>query len=190
MAVTRWIALAAFGIAFGVQSAQAQGLPAAGTPVVYVRGQVILQQAPGADEAARTFERELADMRTALQQQAAVVDSMLQDYQRQEVLLSPQAKEQKQTEILNLRTQLQARQGEMDTQAQQRQQELLGPILEQVSGVIEAVRSENRYSIVLDASKEGLVAADTMLDITDAVLGRLGSAAPPPAPSGAAVPQQ
>ncbi len=190
MALTRLIAIAAIGIAFGSQSAQAQEIPAAGTPLVYVRAQVILQEAPGAEEAARTFERELADMRSELQRQAAVVDSILQDYQRQEVLLSPQAKEQKQQEIMNLRNQLQTRQGEMDTLAQQRQQELLGPILEHVSSVIEEVRAENRYSIVLDASKEGLVAADTMLDITNAVLARLGSAAPPPAPSGAAAPQQ
>lgn len=188
MAFTRWFGLALIGLAVGAQSAQAQGNPPSGTPVVYVRGQVILQAAPGAAEAARTFERELADMRTQLQEQAAVVDSMLQDYQRQEVLLSPQAKEQKQTEIMNLRNQLQQSQGEMDSQAQQRQQELLGPILEQVGSVIEALRSENNYSIVLDASKEGLVAADTTLDITDAVLSRLGVEATPPAPAGGVTP--
>jgi len=190
MALTRWFALATVALTLVAQSAQAQGTPASGTPVVYVRGQQILQTAPGAAEAARTFERELADMRTRLQEEAAVVDSMLQDYQRQEVLLSPQAKEQKQAEIVNLRNQLQQRQGEMDAEAQQRQQELLGPILEQVGSVIEAIRTENNYSIVLDASKEGLVAADTMLDITNTVLSRLGAAAPPPEPAGAAVPQQ
>ena len=190
MALTRWFALAAVGLAVVPQNARAQGTPAPGTAVVYVRGQMILQAAPGAAEAARTFERELADMRTSLQEQAAVVDSMLQDYQRQEVLLSPQAKEQKQTEIMNLRNQLQQRQGEMDTQAQQRQQELLGPILEQVGTIIETVRSENSYSIVLDASKEGLVAADTTLDITDTILSRLGAQVPPPAPAGEAVPQE
>lgn len=190
MAQTRWFALGAIALALVAHDAVAQGTPAAGTPVVYVRGQMILQAAPGAAEAARTFERELADMRTQLQEQAAVVDSMLQDYQRQEVLLSPQAKDQKQQEIVNLRNQLQQRQGEMDSQAQQRQQELLGPILEEVSSVIESVRSENRYSIVLDASKEGLVAADTTLDITDTILSRLGVTAPPPEPAGGADPQQ
>ena len=95
MALTRWIPMAGVLLVFSVSGAFAQGSPAPGTPVVYVRGQVILQAAPGAAEAARTFERELADMRTELQQQAAIVDSMLQDYQRQEVLLSPQAKETK-----------------------------------------------------------------------------------------------
>ena len=94
MAQTRWFALGAIALALVAHDAVAQGTPAAGTPVVYVRGQMILQAAPGAAEAARTFERELADMRTQLQEQAAVVDSMLQDYQRQEVLLSPQAKDQ------------------------------------------------------------------------------------------------
>lgn len=190
MGLKRWFALCAVAMALVAQEAQAQGLPAAGTPVVYVRGQQILQAAPGAAEAARTFERELADMRAELQLQAAVVDSMLQDYQRQEVLLSPQAKETKQQEIVNLRNQLQQRQGEMDAQAQQRQQELLGPILEGVSEVIESVRSTNDYSVVLDASKEGLVAADTLLDITDVILERLGASAPPPAPEGGAAPQQ
>lgn len=186
MALARIMAVTAIGVALFASVAPAQELPAAGSPVVYVRGQVLLQQAPGAAEASRTFERELADMRTQLQEQAAVVDSMLQDYQRQEVLLSPQAKEQKQTEIMNLRNQLQQRQVEMDGQAQQRQQELLGPILEQVSEMIEAVRTENRYSIVMDASKEGLVAADTTLDITTAVLTRLGVTAP----ADATVPQE
>lgn len=181
MALVRLMVATAVLVALFTEAAGAQELPAPGTPVVYVRGQVLLQQAPGAAEAARTFERELADMRTELQEQAAVVDSMLQDYQRQEVLLSPQAKEQKQNEILTLRQRLQSRQVEMDGEAQQRQQELLGPILEQVSNVIEAVRTENRYAVVLDASKEGLVAADTTLDITEAVLTRLGVSAPPPA---------
>ena len=188
MALARLIIMAAVGVVIFAQAGQAQQLPTTGSPVVYVRGQVLLQQAPGAAEAARTFERELADMRTQLQQQAAVVDSMLQDYQRQEVLLSPQAKESKQQEIMYLRTQLQQRQVEMDGEAQHRQQELLGPILEQVSSVIESLRTENQYSIVLDASKEGLVAADTTLDITNAVLSRLGVSAPPPADEG--TPQQ
>jgi len=189
MALIRSLTLTGVALALSTSVALAQGSPAAGTPVVYVRGQVILQAAPGAAEAARTFERELADMRTELQQQAAIVDSMLQDYQRQEVLLSPQAKTAKQQEILDRRNRLQERQGEMDTQAQQRQQELLGPILERIGNVIEQIRSENRYSIVLDASKEGLVAADTTLDITDAVLDRLG-VEPAPAPTGGANPQQ
>lgn len=184
MTLLRYLVATGIGVALFAPVAQAQGLPSAGTPVVYVRGQILLQQAPGAAEAARTFERELADMRTQLQEQAAVVDSMLQDYQRQEVLLSPQAKEQKQTEIMNLRNQLQQRQVEMDGEAQQRQQDLLGPILEQVSSVIEILRTENRYAIVLDASKEGLVAADTALDITDAVLERLGVTAAVPADAG------
>jgi outer membrane protein len=186
MALNRWLGLLVVAVALVAQDARAQGVPSQGTPVVYLRGQALLQAAPGAAEAARTFERELADMRTELQQQAAVVDSMLQDYQRQEVLLSPQAKEQKQAEIMGLRNRLQQRQGEMDSQAQQRQQELLGPILERVGAVIEELRSENGYSIVLDASKEGLVAADTTLDITDTILARLGVTAPPPAADGGA----
>jgi outer membrane protein len=147
--------------------------------VVYLRSADIVQQAPGSAEAQRTFESELTEMRAELQIQAQVVDSLLQYYQRQEVLLSPQAKDEKQQEIRDKQQELTTRQRELETRAQQRQQELLQPILQRVSGVIEEIRLERGYSIVLDASTEGVVAADSTLDITAMVLSRLGQVAPP-----------
>lgn len=149
--------------------------PPSGTTFVYLNSADIIQSTPGAAEAQRTFEREIADMRTELQTQASVVDSLLRDYQRQEALLSPQAKEQKQGEIRTLQSQLETRRLEMEGQAGQRQQELLRPILERVSGVIESVRSERNYAMVFDISTEGVVAADPSLDITELVKGRLGT---------------
>ncbi len=181
MYVTRACSAALCGVTFMVAAAFAQEVPPAGTPVVYLRSAEIVQSAPGSVEAQRTFQRELSEAQTELQEQAATVDSMVQDYQRQEVLLSPQAKEEKERNIRSRQTELTNRQRELDTQLQQRQQELLRPILERVSGVIEQIRSEQGYSIVLDASTEGVVAADTTLDITPLVLSRLGQAAPPAA---------
>ncbi|MDH3298787.1 MAG: OmpH family outer membrane protein, partial [Gemmatimonadota bacterium] len=101
-------------------------------------------------------------------------DSLLRDYQRQEALLSPQAKEQKQSEIRGLQSRLETRRQEMETRAGQRQQELLRPILERVSGIIETIRSERNYAMVFDISTEGVVAADPSLDITGLVKSRLG----------------
>ncbi len=40
--------------------------------------------------------------------------------------------------------------------------------------VIEQIRAENQYSIVFDLAEAGVVAADTSLDITAAVLEGLG----------------
>lgn len=153
------------------------GLPAqtppADAPFVYLNSQEILTQAPGSADAQRTFERELSEMQTELQNRAQVLDSLVRDYQRQEVLLSPQAKEQKQQEIRTAQQELQTRRNELDNRARQRQQELLKPILDRVSQVIEQIRAENGWSMVFDASSEGVVAADPSLDITQLVLSKL-----------------
>ncbi|TFG62604.1 MAG: OmpH family outer membrane protein, partial [Gemmatimonadales bacterium] len=79
-------------------------------------------------------------------------------------------------EIRTLQGQLEARRAEMETEAGQRQQDLLRPILERVSTVIETIRGERNYAMVFDISTEGVVAADPSLDITDLVKGRLGAA--------------
>jgi Skp family chaperone for outer membrane proteins len=61
----------------------------------------------------------------------------------------------------------------METELGDRQQALLRPILERVSGLIEQIRTERKYSMVFDISTEGVVAADTTLDITELVKARL-----------------
>ena len=162
-------------VCIGVTDLAAQTAPA-GADIVYLNSGEIIQAAPGAAEAQRTFERELNEMRAELQTEGAALDSLVADYQRQEVMLSPQAKETRQQEIVGRQQALQTRQSELETQAQQRQQELLQPILASISQVIEQIRSENGYKMVFDLSSESVVAADTTLDITQLVISRLGPA--------------
>ena len=175
MSYLRFIGGTAAVLLFSVSPVLGQDGPPSGTTFVYLNSADIIQSTPGAAEAQRTFEREIADMRTELQTQATVVDSLLRDYQRQEALLSPQAKDQKQGDIRTLQSQLETRRLEMEAQAGQRQQDLLRPILERVSGVIETLRNERSYAMVFDISTEGVVAADPTLDITELVKTRLGA---------------
>ena len=160
----------------GAGTAMAQGGPPADAKIVYVNVQEIVQNAPGASDARSTFEQELALYRQELQTMTAAIDSMVSDYQRQEVMLSPQAKTDKQQEIVNRQQALQNRNTELNTQAEQRQQELLQPIFERVNAVIEQVRSENGYYLVIDVAGAGIVAADTRLDITPIVNQRVQAA--------------
>ena len=177
MSFNRRILLASAGfVFFGAVELAAQA-PPAGTDFVYLNSGQIIQAAPGAAEAQRTFERELNEMRAELQTEGAALDSLVADYQRQEVMLSPQAKEQRQAEILSRQQAIQTRQTELEGQAAQRQQDLLRPILESISQVIEQIRVENGYKMVFDLSSESVVAADTALDITQLVIGRLDPSA-------------
>ncbi|MFO7588258.1 MAG: OmpH family outer membrane protein [Gemmatimonadota bacterium] len=183
MCFARSISVALAALMLGtVGTAAAQDGPPTGTTVVYLDSQEILQAAPGSAEAQRTFDRELTEWRRELEVDAATLDSLVRDYQRQEVMLSPQAKEQKQTELRSRQQELATKRGELETRARQRQGELLQPILDRVRGVIEQVRAERNYSMVFDVQTDGVIAADPALDVTDLVVRRLGGT--PVAPGG------
>ena len=160
-------------------SAQAEGaaavaMPAAGTSMVFVNTGAILPIAPGADEAQAAFQRELDGFRIELEGLAAQIDSLLAGYRRQEALLDPAAKEAKQQEIIDLQQAAQTRQLQLETESEERRATLLQPILDHVREVIEELRAERDYKIVFDIAESGVIAADSTLDITNAVLERLG----------------
>lgn len=175
MSYVRFISGAVAALVIAATPALGQDAPPEGTTVVYLNSAEIIQSTPGAADAQRTFDQEITDRRQELTEQAATVDSLVRDYQRQEQLLSPQAKEQKQQEIRTKQEALQTRRAQMESELGERQQALLRPILERVSNLIEQIRAERKYSMVFDISTEGVVAADTTLDITELVKARLGT---------------
>lgn len=173
---TSLLALAMAVVSAGALSAQQAGPeaePPEGAQFVYINSQQLLQQAPGATEAQQTWQQEMARYRTEVQQLQTELDSLQQEYQRREGMLSEEARQRRQEEIAQKRQQLQSRVQELEQQAQQRQQELLGPILEQVQDVIADLRAERGFTMVFDANAAGLLAADPRLDITGLVVERL-----------------
>ncbi len=149
--------------------------PPPGTQMVFVNTQAILPQVPGAREAQETWQEELQGYNAEVQRLRVEVDSLLAAYRQQEAMLSAQAREQRQQEIIDRQQQLQQRATELEQTANQRQQELLAPILDRVGQVIEAVRQERNYTIVFDISGSGVVAADPSLDVTALVLEKIGT---------------
>jgi Skp family chaperone for outer membrane proteins len=155
-------------------AAAGSSLPPSGTLMVYVNTQAILPIAPGANEAQVAFQQELTGYEDEMRALGAEIDSLVSTYRRQEALLGQGAKEQKQQEILRKQQAARERQIELEQISEERRQTLLEPILDQVRAVIEEIRAANQYAIVFDVAEAGVVAADPGLDITAAVLERLG----------------
>lgn len=160
----------------GEGNAPSSELPPSGTQMVFVNTQAILPEVPGAREAQETWQEELQQYQAEVQRLRVEVDSLVAAYRQQEAMLSPEAREERQQEIVGKQQELQQRAAELERQAGQRQQELLAPILERVGEVIEAVRRERDYTIVFDIASSGVVAADPSLDITPLVLERIRGA--------------
>lgn len=167
----------------------ATALPAAGQASAkfgYINSAAILDQAPGAQEAAQQFERDLAAMRAQIQPATDSLDQMISAYEAQALTLSPDAKQRREQEILQRREALQTMAGTLDQQASARRAELVQPIMDRVSEMIEQIRVDGGYSLIFDVADGSIVAADPTLDLTDEVLRRLQAAAGPGAAGGGA----
>lgn len=148
--------------------------------VAYVDSEVIIRQAPGYQEASQAFNQTAAGWRDTLQQKRQELERLYEEYQRQEVILSPEMRTEKQQEIQELQLEaqeyFQTKFGP-EGQAATRQAELMQPIIERVNLVIEEVRRDQGYALIFDLTDGALVAGDPALNITDEVVQRLNAQA-------------
>ncbi len=186
------------------------GSALAQTPVpkiVYLNSQQILAQAPGRAEAEAQFQKELATYQAQVKRMGDSLNVLVAAYNKQEVILSPAAKETKQKELQGKEQEFEQRRRTLEQQAQKREAELTRPILDQIQKVINDMRTEEGYAFILDAGSSAgvVVAADKNLDVTEKVLVRLrtlaamtpkagasrptGTAGPTANPSGATRPK-
>lgn len=164
-------------LVFGAAATVAQ------TPVKigYIKSQTILANAPGRAAAETQFEKEMTTYRAQVQRMGDSLNTLIADYNKQEVSLSPQAKETRQKDIRTKEEEYQRRTQELQQQVRAREAELVRPIMEQINKVIDELRAEEGYSMIFDAENQAgvVVAADKNLDLTEKVLARLRAAGPP-----------
>lgn len=152
-----------------------------GLRIAYINSQQILEQAPGAKEAEEQFNRDMARYRAEVEQLGKELEQLINQYQQQQLTLSPEAKSNREEQIRMKQQSYNQRVQELDQQAGQRQAELVQPIMDQINTVIEAIRAEGSYSLIFDVTAGSILAADQSLDLTDEVIRRLqdgGPAAP------------
>jgi outer membrane protein len=161
--------LLSLGLALSVAPAAAQ----APVKIGYINSQAILDQTPGAQDASQQFEQEMQTMRAELQPAADSLDRLIEQYEAQSLTLSPEAKQRREQEIRTRQQSLQQRASELDQRASARRAELVQPIMDRVSRVIEEMRVEGGYHVIFDVAAGSIIAADESLDLTQEVLRRL-----------------
>jgi outer membrane protein len=158
------------------QTAAAPGAP----KIVYVNSQKIIAQAPGRADAEAQFQKEMDQYKAQVQKMGDSLQTQIADYRKNEGTMTATAKTAKEKELGGKQQAYQQRVQELEQTAQQREAELVRPIMEQINKIIEQIRAENGYTFILDAGNQAgvVVAADSSLDITDAVIKRLVAAGP------------
>jgi outer membrane protein len=182
MRKTFLLVLAGLTMTAGAASAQTA------TKIAFVNSQKIIAEAPGASDVRTTIEREMNKHRADLALADDSLKNMISAYEKKQLVLSTDARKKEEDAIRARQAALQNRAESLETQMQKRQSELVKPIMDRINTVLQDVRKEGGYTLILDAAAGSIVAADPALDLTDAVLTRLKTTAAAPAPAAAKKP--
>ena len=170
--MNRSAALVASMLAFAGGSLAAQAAP---TRIAYVNPQALFDNAPGKIQAESLFAKETAGYRTELTRMSDALAAAASAYQKEEARLTPAQRETRQRALQAKEDSLRGRQQQLEQQAAQRQSELMAPIMESVRKVLEDIRVEDGYALILSSEpgQSPILAADKNLDITERVVARL-----------------
>jgi len=143
--------------------------------IAYVNSAALMEAAPGRAAATDLLNKEGQGYQVQLQKMQDSINGMYSKYQKDEPTMSAAAKEAKQKSIRDLEQAFQAKQLEFQKAFDDRTKEVMAPITDQVKKVIDDIRVEDGYAIILDNAPGAgnIVAADKNLDITDRVVSRL-----------------
>ena len=168
-------------------TASAQAAPKFG----FINSAAILAEAPGRADAETRFKNEVTAYQAQLQRMSDSLQTMAETFEREAPRLDSATRVSRARVIQDRETAYQTRARALDEQMQDRQAELIRPIMENLQRIIEQVRAEDGYAMIFDVASQAsvIVAADKSLDLTPKVLARV-KAAPAPAPvAGAPTPQ-
>lgn len=145
----------------------------------FINSQAILQSAPGAVEAQLQLQKELETMRVQAAKLSDSLTGLDEAYKKEELSLSPTAKEARLKTLREKQADFQSRVQKLNEDAQEREGELMQPVIENVRKVLDDMRAEGGYAFIFDvAAGSFIVSADKNLDLTDRVVAKLRLSAP------------
>jgi len=163
----------ALALLFGAGTLDAQALK-----IGYVNSQQILATSSEAAAAEERFNQEMQGFQAQVQRLEQELEGLQARYQQQQLTLSPEARANREQQIQLKLQEYQTTAQQLQQQADQRRAELVQPVVDKVTAIIETMREEGQYHLILDVAAGSIISADTTLDLTPEVMRRLSAAAP------------
>lgn len=127
-------------------------------------------------DAQAKFDRTVAQWQEKAQALQDTVQQLMEDYQRQELLLSEEKRREKQMLIAQKQRDYQDFLTSIFGQgglAEQKNRELTAPLLEKIKSALGRIADREGYTLILDIAGENIAYIDPTLDITDELLTEL-----------------
>jgi len=116
----------------------------------YIDSNELLEMMPGKDSVQTALQEYQKTLEAQLQSMYAEYQTKVQDYQANSRTMSDIIRQTKEKELADLETRIQAFQTQADTDLQDKQVELLQPLLDKAKNAITAVAKENGYTYIFD----------------------------------------
>ena len=151
------------------------GVNAQSVKIGHVDSGSIMQIMPETAKVEQDLQAYAAELQSELQAMAAEYQNKLQDYQANQATMSNLIRQSKQKEILDLETRIREFEASADMALQNKQMELINPLIEKVQNAVNAVGQEQGFTYILDKSVGAVVfIGDNAIDITSDVKTKLG----------------
>ncbi len=160
---------AALLVLVAVPAASAQTLK-----IGYADPEVIITYMPEYKGVQDRLATEYRTNQEALQAMADDLQDRAERYQKQQALLTPERRAEREKELADLQAELQQAAASKDQEMNQRQQELMAPLLEKVQGVIDQIAAEQGLDIVIRSPALLFVNEQKIANINLDIARRLG----------------
>ena len=161
-------------------------LAAKETRIGYIDTDRVIEKYDGSVEAKKTLDSAIARFEAKADSLKTDYEQAKQEYESQQLTLSEEGKRSKMAEVTQRKQRYDSYLGEVygkNGKIDQKNKELLAPIVQKMDSVVSRLADDEGFSLVLDASKAGIVYSTTGLDLTQMVIDELNREFEPVAPT-------
>lgn len=140
----------------------------------HINSNDLIQIMPGRDSAMAILQREVAELEETYKSMQAEAEKRYNDYVANQAGWTELIRQTKQREIQDMSARIQEFQENAQKQMQDRQQEVLKPIIDRANKAIEEVAREGGYTYIIDSGTGVLLFANESEDVMALVKRKLG----------------
>jgi len=148
----------------------------AGFKVAFINVGALLKGMPGYAQAESTWTKEATAAQEEARKIRAAFDSAVANYQQSQAMMTPSNRTAREKALTAQGDTVQSKLQALQNKIAARERELMAPMQERLKAIIEGVRAEGNYALIIDLASEAsenIVSYDRSLDITLRVAQRL-----------------
>ena len=146
---------------------------AASAKVGVVDMKKIVENSEPGQEALEELSSEFEEMKKELDEKQAQIQDMREELQKQSLVLSQEAKQDREFEFKREVRDFQDLYKNYQRKMKTREQNVSQPIIEELAEVIKDYGEKNSYTMIIDQRNSGLVYVDDAVDITNQIMVKL-----------------